>query len=75
VPDDALLGLVSVCAIVLPDPAVAPVIPPVTVPIVQVNVLGVVALNAMFVAVLLHIADVAGPPDTGGGGLTVKVRG
>jgi hypothetical protein len=49
------------------------VIPPVIVPIVQVNVLGVVALNAMFVAVLLHIAAVDGTPVTCGVGFTVTV--
>jgi hypothetical protein len=47
--------------------------PPVIVPIVQVNVLGVVAVRLMFVAVLLHIAAVAGTPVTCGVGLTVTV--
>lgn len=36
VPAELLLGFVSVCAMVAPDPAVAPVMPPVMVPIVQV---------------------------------------
>ncbi len=43
-----LLGLVSVWLIVVPDPLLAPVIPPVMVPTVQVKVLGVVADNEMF---------------------------
>ena len=68
VPGVALLGLFSVCAMVLPLPALAPVMPPVIVPIVQANVLGAVALSAMFVAVLLHIATVEGTPVTTGVG-------
>ena len=35
VPAVALLGFVNSCAIVLPDPAACPVIPPVPAPIVQ----------------------------------------
>jgi hypothetical protein len=65
--------LVNVCAIVLPVPFVAPVIPPVIVPTVQLNVLGAVALSGMFVAVLLQIAKVDGTPVTTGVGLTVTV--
>jgi hypothetical protein len=67
-----LLGLVRVCAIVLPDDPVAPVILPVIVPTVQVNVLGAVAVNAMFVAVPLQIAAVLAVV-TAGVGLTVTV--
>ena len=37
-----------------PDPAVAPVIPPVTVPIVQAKVLGAVADKAIFVLIPLQ---------------------
>jgi hypothetical protein len=51
VPGVALLGLFKVCAIRLPVPAVAPVIPPVIVPTVHANVLVALAVNAMFVAV------------------------
>jgi hypothetical protein len=56
-----------------PEDAVAPVIPPVIVPIVQAKVLGVEALNGILVAVLLHIANVAGTPVTTGVGFTVTV--
>lgn len=73
VPGVALLGFNSVCAMVLPDPLDAPVIPPVIVPIVQLNVLGAVAFNAMFVAVLLQIETVDGTPVTTGIGFTVTV--
>ncbi len=40
---------------VLPDPALAPVIPPVMVPTLQVNVLGVVAVSEIFGAVPLQV--------------------
>jgi hypothetical protein len=73
VPAVELLGLISVCAMVLPLPAVAPVIPPVMVPIVHANVLGAVAVNGILVAVLLQIATVAGTPVIAGVGLTVTV--
>ena len=72
VPAVLLLGLVSVCAIVAPVPAAAPVIPPVMVPMVQLNVLAVVAVNTMFVAVALQITAVAGFV-TAGLGFTVTV--
>lgn len=49
VPAVELLGLDSVCAIVAPDPGVAPVIPPVTAPIVQLNVLAAVDARTMLV--------------------------
>lgn len=68
-----MLGLFKVWAIVLPLPPLAPVIPPVIAPIVQLNVLGAVALNGIFVAVLLQIANVAGTPVTTGVGCTVTV--
>ena len=49
-------GLVSVCAIVDPFDALAPVIPPVIVPIVQLKVAPETLLfNAIFVAVPLQI--------------------
>jgi hypothetical protein len=72
VPAVALLGLLSVCAIVAPDPAVAPVMPPVTVPTIQVNVLAALAVKAILVAVLLQIAAVLAVV-TAGVGLTVTV--
>jgi hypothetical protein len=72
VPAALLLGLDKVCAIVAPLPAVAPVMPPVTVPIVQVKVLAALAVNAMFVAVPLQIAAVFAVV-TAGVGLTVTV--
>ena len=73
VPAAELLGLVSVCAIVLPDPLLAPVIPPVIAPTVHVYVLGVVAFSAILVAVLLQIATAVGTPVICGVGLTVTV--
>jgi hypothetical protein len=73
VPAVVLLGFNKVCVIVFPLPALAPVILPVIVPIVQANVLGTVAFNGMFVAVLLQIAKVAGTPVTTGVGSTVTV--
>jgi hypothetical protein len=73
VPEVALLGFVNVCAIVLPVPADAPVMLPVIVPIVHAKVLGAVAVNGMFVAVLLQIANVEGTPVTTGVGFTVTV--
>jgi hypothetical protein len=72
VPAVALEGLVSVCAIVEPLPALAPVIPPVIVPIVQVNVLAALAVNAIFVGVALQIVAVLAVV-TAGVGLTVTV--
>ena len=72
VPAALLLGLLSVCAIVLPAPALAPVILPVIVPTVQVNVLAALAVSAMFVAVPLQIAAVFAVV-TAGVGFTVTV--
>jgi len=45
--------------------------PPVTVPTVQLNELGTLAFNAIFVDVLLQIEAVDGTPVTTGVGLTV----
>jgi hypothetical protein len=73
VPAVALLGLVRVCAIVFPLPAVAPVIPPVMVPMVQAKVLGAVAVSGMFVTSLLQMETAAGTPVTIGVGCTVTV--
>jgi len=47
--------------------------PPVIVPTVQVNELGTLAFNAIFVEVLLHIEALDGTPVTTGVGLTVTV--
>jgi hypothetical protein len=72
VPDEVLLGLVSVWLIVDPDPAEAPVILPVIEPIVQVNVLGVLAVSATLGPVPLQVAAVEGVVTTGLG-FTVTV--
>jgi hypothetical protein len=64
--------LVSVCAIVAPPEALAPLILPVMVPIVQVNVLAAVAVRAMLVAVALHMVAMF-EVVTAGVGLTVTV--
>jgi hypothetical protein len=72
VPLAVLLGLVSVWAIVDPLPLDAPVIAPVIVPTVHVNVLAAVAVNAIFVAVALQIVAVLAVVTTGVG-LTVTV--
>jgi hypothetical protein len=58
---------------VLPLPALAPLMLPVMVPMVQVKVLGAVAVKGIFVAVLLQIATEAGTPVMMGLGLTVTV--
>jgi hypothetical protein len=57
---------------VLPEPALAPVIPPVTVPTVKVKVLATVAVSPMFVVLPLQIVDVFAVV-TFGVGLTVTV--
>jgi hypothetical protein len=72
VPVAELLGLVSTWLIVDPEPALAPVIPPVMIPIVQENVLGVLAVNAMFGPVPLHVLAVEAFV-TEGAGFTVTV--
>jgi hypothetical protein len=58
--------------IVLPDPALAPVMPPVIVPIVHANVLGVLEVSEIFGLVALQTATVAAFV-TAGVGLTVTV--
>jgi ABC-type proline/glycine betaine transport system permease subunit len=55
-PAVALLGLLSVWLMFAPDPAVAPVMLPLIVPIVQVNVLAALAVSGMLVVVALQIA-------------------
>jgi hypothetical protein len=67
VPAVALDGLVNVCAMVLPEPALAPVILPVIVPMVQVNVLAALEVSAIFVAVALQIVAVLAVVTTGVG--------
>lgn len=76
VPAALLPGFDKVCAMVEPEPATAPVIPPVTVPIVQLNVAGAVAVSAMLVAELLQIVVAAAVVITGlGFTVTVMVYG
>jgi hypothetical protein len=72
VPAVALLGLVNVWLMVGPDPALAPVIPPVIVPMVQAKVLGALAVKAMFGLVPLQI-DAVAEFVTVGVGFTVTV--
>lgn len=67
-----LLGLVRVCAIVEPEPALAPVMLPVIVPTVQVKLLEAVATSAIFVVLPLQIAAVFAVV-TAGVGFTVTV--
>jgi hypothetical protein len=67
-----LLGLVKVWLMVLPDPALAPVMPPTIVPIVQLNVLGALAVSEIFGPVLLQVEAVRLVVTTGVG-LTVTV--
>ena len=59
-PAVALPGLVSTWLMLLPVPALAPVIPPEIAPMVHENVLGAVAASAMFGLVALQIATAAG---------------
>jgi hypothetical protein len=58
--------------IVPPDPALAPVIPPTIVPIVQAKVLGALAVSVMLGPVALQIEAVAAFV-TAGVGFTVTV--
>ena len=58
--------------IVAAEPALAPVIPPVTVPIVKVNVLGTLAVKLIFVLSPVHTAAVFAVV-TVGVGLTVML--
>jgi hypothetical protein len=72
VPAVALLALVSTWLMVLPDPALAPVISAETVPSVHVKLLGALAVNDMFGLVPLQVAAVLAVV-TSGVGLTVTV--
>jgi hypothetical protein len=56
-----------------PDPALAPVMPPVMVPIVHVKVLGMFAVNVIFGPVPLQVLAV-GELVTEGMGFTVSVN-
>jgi hypothetical protein len=67
-----VLGLVSVWLIVAPEPADAPVIPPVMVPTVHVKLLGTDAVRAILGLVALHEVTV-GELVTAGVGFTVTV--
>jgi hypothetical protein len=71
-PAAVLLGLFNTWLIVDPEPGVAPVIPPVTFPIVHAKLLGAVAVRLMFVFPPLHMVTAAGVVTTGVG-LTVTV--
>lgn len=62
VPAVTLLGLFNSWEIVFPDPGVAPVIPPLTVPMVHVKLLGAVAFSGIFVVPPLQSDAVAGTP-------------
>jgi hypothetical protein len=57
---------------VVPEPPVAPVIPPVIVPTVQVKLLSTLAVSAILGEVPLQVAAVFGVVTTGAG-LTVTV--
>jgi len=72
VPEVALLGFVRAWLMVPPDPALAPVIPPVIAPIVHAKVLGAELVRTMFGPVPLHVLAVAALV-TAGVGLTVTV--
>jgi len=67
VPAEALLGLVSVWLIVPPEPALAPVMPPVMVPMIHVNEPGTLDVKVIFGSVPLHILSVAILVTTGAG--------
>jgi hypothetical protein len=71
-PAVVLLGLVSVCAMVLPEPDVAPAILPLIVPIVQLNVLPALEVSAILVVAPLQIVALLAAV-TAGVGLTVTV--
>ena len=74
VPEVALLGLVNVCAMVEPLPAVAPVMLPVIAPTDQLKVLGVEAASAIFVAVPLQMAAVFAVVTTGVGNTVTMIE-
>ena len=67
-----MLGLVNTWLIVDPELALAPVIPPVIVPTVHVNVLATLAVKEIFGLVPLHVVAVFAVV-TVGAGFTVTV--
>src|SRR6266496_1588233 len=76
VPAVELLGFVNVWLIVVPEPALAPVIPPVMVPMVQPNVLAALAVKLILVEVPLQMVFVAAVVTVGVGfTVTVMVKG
>ncbi len=76
VPAVELLGLVNVWLIVAPEPPLAPVIPPVMVPMVQLNVLATLAVKLILGPVPLQVLAVFAVVTTGRGLIvTVIVKG
>jgi hypothetical protein len=71
-PADALPGLVNTWLIVFPEPALAPVMPPLMAPMVHVNELAALEVSAMLGLVALQI-DTADGLVTAGVGFTVTV--
>jgi hypothetical protein len=71
-PGIVVLGLTSTWLMMLPEPALAPEIPPVLAPIVQEKVLGADAVSEIFGLVPLQVVA-AGAVVTTGAGLTVTV--
>ena len=69
-----LLGLINVCIILLPLPAASPVIPPATGPNVQLKLLGVDAVKAKAVLLVVQIVSVVIALVTTGVGFTVTVK-
>jgi len=69
-PEDTELGFTSTWLMTLPDPLLAPVIPPTILPTVQLNVLGVLDVNTILNVPPLQIAA-GGAFVTSGVGLTV----
>jgi hypothetical protein len=74
VPAVALPGLVKIWFMVLPEPAEAPVIPPVMVPIVHWNALGIVAIRFKLVDVPLQIDLVDALVTCGSGSIASLTR-
>lgn len=73
VPDVVLLGLLSTWLIIGPVSSAIPVIPPVTFPITQLNVLGTLAVRTIFGDVLLQILVVGELVMTGKGLITITI--
>jgi len=76
VPAALLLGLVSTWLIVEPEPALAPVMPPVIAPMVQVKLLAILDVSVIFGLVPLQVVAVGNVVTVGFGLIvTVIVRG